>query len=235
MFTRSKYKWLSFAVMVLSIVSFWVVMRSVAYTQPATTSQANQANGVEQLAQANTPRKTGVPLSPQEKTEIVNKFFNNPQVSQRTRNQRIKVLSVVDVLRDKATPDQPSPPSLDQPPSQGIASIVLFNYSTGNATRYRVDALNGEVLSEETLRGRPQASPEERQEAIQIIQANPQHARLLQAGGIIEGGFIVDDPVGASPGNRFIQMHVLSSDRRRIQSVTIVDLTTGIIASSISE
>lgn len=186
-----------------------------------TVAQTEQVNKFEQLNQANAPSQRGLPFTSQEQTQIINRFLANPRMVERMRNQRVRVLSLVSGLTDKETT---APRSASR-----IARAVVFNYSTGNATRFMLDAASGEVLREEPLRGRPQASQEEIQEAMRIIQANPELARLLQTGGILEGGFIVDGPIGAPPRNRYIQMQVLTSDRSRIQKLVSVDLTRGII------
>lgn len=187
-----------------------------------TVAQTEQVNKFEQLTQANAPIQRGLPFTSQEQTQIINRFLANPRVVERMRNQRVRVLSLVSGLTDK---EITAPRHANR-----IAKAVVFNYSTGNATRFMLDAASGEVLREEPLRGRPHASQEEIQEAMRIIQANPELARLLQTGGIVEGGFIVDGPTGAPPRNRYIQMQVLTSDRSRIQKLVSVDLTRGIIA-----
>ena len=95
-----------------------------------------------------------------------------------------------------------------------------------------MDWSNGAVLRQELLRGRPQPSEEERQEARQIIRADPEHARMLEAGSVIEGGFIVDAPRLESTRDRFLQFQILTSDRLGLQRVVIVNLTSRRIAES---
>lgn len=186
-----------------------------------TVAQTEQVNKFEQLTQVNASIQRGIPFTSQEQTQIINRFLANPRVVESMRNQRVRVLSLVSEPSDKETT---APRSANR-----IARAIVFNYSTGNAMRFMIDTASGEVLREEPLRGRPQASQAEMQEAMQIIQANPELARLLQTGGIVEGGFIVDGPTGAPPRNRYIQMQVLTSDRSRIQKLVSVDLTRGII------
>jgi hypothetical protein len=95
-----------------------------------------------------------------------------------------------------------------------------------------MNSSNGAVLREERLRGRPQPSEEELQEARQVIRADPVHARMLQAGGVIEGGFVVDAPKLQSRRDRFLQFQILTSDRQRLQRLVIVNLTTHRIAEA---
>ncbi len=189
-----------------------------------TLARTEQLNQVNSLAEAtSSSNQLGVPFTSQERTQIANKLLANPQLAPRMKNHRIRVLSVVSTTGEKATNGQR--------PGKRLASVLLFNYSTNKATRFLVDPTNGAVLSQEELRGRIRASEEELQEAMRIIQANREHASLLQAGGILEGGFIVDGPKGA-PDNRYIQMQLLTADRRSIQRVVVIDLTKGTIASS---
>lgn len=202
-------------------VAALVAISLAATITSQTLAQTEQVNKFEHLTQANAPSQRGLPFTSQERTQIINRLLANPLVVERTKNQRVRVLSLVSAPSDKETI---APWSASR-----IARAVVFNYSTGNATRFVIDAASGEVLREEPLRGRPQASQEEIQEALRIIQANPELARLLQTGGIVEGGFIVDGPTGAPPRNRYIQMQVLTSDRTRIQKLVSVDLTRGII------
>lgn len=112
------------------------------------------------------------------------------------------------------------------------ASVVVFNYTLGNTTRLIMNSSNGSILREDRLRGRPQPSEEELQEARQVIRADPAHARMLQAGAIIEGGFVVSPPRRQSRRNRFLQFQILTFDRQRLQRLVIVNLTTRRIAES---
>src|SRR5438128_1763338 len=82
------------------------------------------------------------------------------------RNQRLRVLSVKPVLPEKEDAQTPT------------ASVIVFNYSQGNAKRLILDPTSGAVLREETLRGRPQPSEEEVEEARQILRADAEHRRL---------------------------------------------------------
>lgn len=181
-------------------------------------------NLLGKLAQAEASTQSGDAFTDQERTQLIKKFLANPQVALQTRNQRVRVLSLVSALSDKEATNQQT--------RKLLAKILLFNYSTNKTTRYLVDASSGEVLKEESLPGQPPASAEEIQEAIRIIRANPELANLLRTGGILEGGFIVDAPKGALPNNRYLQMQLLTSDRLNLQRWVTVDLTNGTIASS---
>jgi hypothetical protein len=136
------------------------------------------------------------------------------------KDQRLRVLGIKRLPPEKGAAQRP------------LASVLVFNYSQGKATRLVIDSLNGAVLREERLRGRPQPSEEERQEARQVIRADPEHARLLEAGGVLEGGFVVDAPKRQSMRDRFLQFQILTSDREGLKRLVIVNLTTGIIAES---
>jgi len=138
----------------------------------------------------------------------------------KTRNSRLRVLGIKRLPLEKETTQR------------FLVSAVVFNYSQGNATRLIIDPSNGAVLREERLRGRPQASEEERQEACQIIRTNLEYARMLEGGGVLEGGFVVDAPSKQSMRDRFIQFQILTADRQGLQRLVIVNLTTGRIAES---
>ena len=113
-----------------------------------------------------------------------------------------------------------------------VARVVVFDYDENKATGLLVDASNAEVLAQEPIRGRPQRSAEEKQDAIKIVQEDPKLAQLLQANAIIEGGFIVDGPRSAPSKHRFLQLQLLTPDRTQLQRTVVVDLTAGTIAST---
>jgi hypothetical protein len=164
------------------------------------------------------------PLTQAEQSRIVESLFANPRLSTTFRQQRVRALSV------KALPVNKDAGASS---TRRIATVVVFNYTEGRASRFLVDAESGELLSEETLRGRPQASPEEKQEAAEIIRRSDELRRLLREDTQLEGGFIVDDPRrGRNTRNRFIQFHILSPDRQRILRLVVVDLTERRVALS---
>ncbi len=221
MLAKTQHKWLSVAGAILLAISLWNIRSPVACSQPILTiTQINPVSKLEQLAQDNSPIQIGIPLTVQEQTQISTSVLTRLQNNRITANQRFKVLRVISTLSDKETTTE-----------KRIGRVVVFNYSTGVAWRFEVDALSGQVLSEEPLRGRPQSSTQEVQEAIQIILANQELASLHQAGSIFEGGFIVDSPRGEPSINRYIQMQVLTPDRNRIQKLITVDLTRKVISS----
>jgi hypothetical protein len=86
------------------------------------------------------------------------------------------------------------------------------------------------LLVNEILPGRPQRSDGELAEATSIVQRDPALARLLRDGGVLDGGFVIDDPRGSR--RRMIQMKLISSDRRTPLRTIVVDLTRGEIASA---
>ena len=159
-------------------------------------------------------------LAPEERDWLSTKALNHLRRNPSTKNDRLRVLSVKRFSANGGTVKTP------------IASIVIFNYSRGSATRLTMDSSNGVVLRQERLRGRPQSSEEERREARLLIWANPQHAQMLRAGAIIEGGFVVDGPGRESWRHRFLLFQLLSSDRQSLQRVVIVNLTTRRIAQT---
>lgn len=174
---------------------------------PRTTDVANQA--IDRAAS----QQELSPLSLEQQKRLSERLLEQPAIASKFRGQRIRALSVTAVAADK----------IERP--QRVANIVVFNYSQGTATRFLVDAETGAPLAEETLRGRPQASPEEREEARDLIRRQDELRSLMRDNVVIQGGFIVDDPRGANSRNRYIQFHILSSDQRRILRQVVVDLT----------
>jgi hypothetical protein len=174
---------------------------------------------------AQTARPSEFSISSNERARIIDEILSNPQVIEGTRNQRLRVLSVT-----LASPEKQGDSRVFA--TQELSQAIIFNYSTGKASRLLVDRNTNEVIGEEVLPGRPQSSVEELQQATRIIQGNPQLAQMLQGGSVLEGGFVVDAPPGAPVNNRYVQIHVLSGNRRQIQRVVIVDLTSNTIASA---
>jgi len=109
--------------------------------------------------------------------------------------------------------------------------IIRFDYDSGKATRTVVDEKSGKVLKEEVLRGRPQSNKREFQRAVSIIAGDPNLSALLSAGAATEGGFIVDGPPGHPGNHRYIQIRILSSDRRTLLRVVVVDLSAEVVAA----
>ena len=193
------------------IIIFVFTLGGATIAQQPTPSPVPHPTSASALPQA---------FTPQERAQIVTQVLALPQVSRGTVAHRVKVLRVARESGDK------------EAPPQRLASVVLFDYTVGKATRFVIATETGALVREQSLRGRPQASEEELEEARRIIQADAVHKRLLQAGGVLEGGLIVDGPPGAPSLHRFLQMQVLTADRSRIQRLVTVDLTTGTIASS---
>ncbi len=115
--------------------------------------------------------------------------------------------------------------------SNHTITVIAFDYSTGVASRIVTDE-KGKLLHRQQLRGRPQSSREEFQEAVKIIRGNPPLAGLMAGGAIPEGGFIVDGPPDHPMRDRYIQIRLLTPDRSSLLRVILVDLTAGAVASA---
>jgi hypothetical protein len=92
-----------------------------------------------------------------------------------------------------------------------------------------MDLATGQLLLNERLPGHPQRSDRELAEAVAIVRRDSGLARLLDEGGVLDGGFIVDDPRGTR--HRTLQMKLMSADRRALLRSIVVDLTSGEITS----
>jgi hypothetical protein len=110
-------------------------------------------------------------------------------------------------------------------------TLIVFDYATGTASRIVLDSSRRKVLREQKLPGRPQSSRKEFQEAIEIISRDQKLGHFITSGAVPEGGFIVDGPSGYPSQDRYIQIRLLSPDRRSLLRLVLVDLTLGVAAS----
>jgi hypothetical protein len=108
---------------------------------------------------------------------------------------------------------------------------MRFDHGTGTASRVVVDEVSGRILQEQVYPGRPQSSDQEFREAVSIVRRDARLARFFAEGAIAEGGFVVDGPPGHPAKNRYVQIRLLTPDRRHLVRVALVDLTRRIIAS----
>jgi hypothetical protein len=140
------------------------------------------------------------------------------------RNERIRVLAV------KPSVDTEKEGNGD-PLTR--ATSVVFNYTTNRATRLHLDSSSGSVLRQETLSGVPQSSREERDQAMTVVKNLPELSRLIaQENGALEGGFVVSPPDGRPRDHRYVQIKILSSDRRRLLRFVTVDMTSNSVANT---
>jgi hypothetical protein len=116
--------------------------------------------------------------------------------------------------------------------SSRLIGMIRFDYASGIATRVVVDESSGKILQYRTYPGRPQSSRQEFHEAVSIILGDRELARLVEGGAVTEGGFIVDGPAGHPRNDRYIQIRLLSSDRRNLLRVVLVDLTERAVAAA---
>jgi hypothetical protein len=117
-------------------------------------------------------------------------------------------------------------------PARRLADVILYDHNSGRAERVLFDVTRNDVVKSEPMTGVPSPGEEELQEAVRIVEADPAHAKLLKAGGQLTGGFLASAPPGAPPHDRYVMMQVLTPDRRDIERVVIVDLSSGTIATS---
>jgi hypothetical protein len=110
-------------------------------------------------------------------------------------------------------------------------ALIVFDYATGTASRIVLDGSSRKVLREQILPGRPQSSRKEFREAIEIVSRDRKLGHFITSGAVPEGGFIVDGPSGHPSQDRYIQVRLLSPDRRSLLRLVLVDLTLGVAAS----
>ena len=158
------------------------------------------------------------PFSPDEQRALAAKVLATARVSELAKGQRMRVLSVV--------------PAQDKEREDVIAArLTVLNYATGQAIAVLADPASGTILDVEHLKGRPQASAEEREEARSILRAAPLTAALVKQDRRIEGGFVVDPPAGRPTTGRYLEFHILSLDGTRIEAEAVVDLAGRTVAS----
>ena len=114
------------------------------------------------------------PFTPQEKAEIVAKLLRGPEMKALAAEapEKIRVLSVVSAEAEEVKQ------RTENQVVRRLAEVVLIQYQTGAAFRVRVDVESGKALSVDPLRGRPQSSQEEREEARALIRRSlslPKH------------------------------------------------------------
>lgn len=179
---------------------------------PARPLQAAQGKTGAELV----PR--GLPLEAVARQDILQRVLTHPGVARHAPAHR---LAAIRLTRGQATDASGE--------TRTIATVVLFDHTVGEARRVLLDLDTGELLANRLLPGRPQGSREEFEEAARIIRRDPGLARLLDEGGVLDGGFIVADPGGSR--RRMMQLKLLSADRLTLLRSITVDLTRGEIAA----
>lgn len=172
-----------------------------------------------QDGKSNPPRvRHAVPLSADASAQLAGRVLAHPDLPQREQGHRLAAIRVAAEetvhVGDTATT---------------VVTVVLFDHTALEARRVRMDLATGQLLLNERLPGRPQRSDRELAEAVAIVRRDPALARLLDEGGVLDGGFIVDDPRGSR--RRAIQMKLMSADRLSLLCSIVVDLTLGDVAS----
>jgi len=150
--------------------------------------------------------------------QLADRILSHPELSQRAAGHRLAAI--------RAAAEHPGDSKGD---SRGTLSVVFFDHTALEARRVTYDPATNRLLANELLPGRPQRSDREMAEAIAIVRRDPALARLLDAGAIVDGGFIVDDPGGSR--RRMIQLKLIRGDRRVLLHSIVVDLTRAEIAS----
>ena len=171
-----------------------------------------------QDGKANVPVvRHAVPLSAGVRAQLAARVLSHPNLPQRQSGHRLAVIRVT---------------AADTGDSAAIAktlvTVVLFDHTALEARRVLIDPVTNQLLLNERLPGRPQSSDAERDEAVAIVRRDPGLARLLDDGGVLDGGFIVDDPRGSR--RRIMDLKLMSADRRALLRSILVDLTAGEVA-----
>jgi hypothetical protein len=161
----------------------------------------------------------------EERARIATNVLQNQDLAALAAQGKLRALSVAPYTPAK---DEPAAPA-------NAASVIVFSYGEGRAYRVLYDPVANHILQRQPLSGHPQPSQDEIYDAYQLIRSDPAHAQLLAAGNVLEGGFAVNGPPGSPLRDRFVQVQMLSRDRKSFVRVITVDLTTEKIASSVSK
>ena len=158
------------------------------------------------------------PFSAEQRRALAEKAAGAERVAGFAKGQRIRPVSVV-------------PQQVEKDGEPAIVAIVTFvNYGTGEALRVTLDPVTGLVQASEPLKGRPQSSTEEREEARQLLQKAPEVADLLKAQNRVEGGFVVDPPTGQPAIGRYLEFHIVTADGQKFIAEVVVDLARSRVA-----
>lgn len=111
-------------------------------------------------------------------------------------------------------------------PPRTLAIAWIVSYETGEAAEVQFAPGSLNDIDVRKMRGRPQSSEDEREEAKALVRELLRVDRDL----VVEGGFAVAAPDGAPPG-RYLELHVVSADRKRMLAEVIVDLSRRRIAA----
>jgi len=158
------------------------------------------------------------PFSAEEQRALAEQAVGSDKLRALARGQRLRALRVFPEQVEK-----------DGEPAV-VAVAILVNYGTGEALRVRLDPGTRQVDDVVPLKGRPQSSSEEREEARDLLAKAKEAAPLMTAGARIEGGFVVDPP-GGEPQGRYLEFHVVTADGRTFLAEAIVDLAGGRVAA----
>jgi len=136
--------------------------------------------------------------------------------------------------RQRIVRSWPEPVTVDGKTALGRVEIA-FDYDEGVAIE-RVISADGKVVSTVVRKkgeGAPRPTPEEIEEAKDMVRADAEIARIIdQANAELDGGFILNEDAGkpCGPGTRCIQVQVLTQDRLGFIRWVVVDLTKDSIA-----
>lgn len=159
-----------------------------------------------------------IPLSADASAQVAARVLTHPDLPQRANGHRLAAIRV-SAEETREAGDS----------AKAVMTVVLFDHTALEARRVVLDPATNRLLLNELLPGRPQRSEREFDEATAIIRRDPALARLLDDGGVLDGGFVVDDALGSR--RRMLQLKLISADRRTPLRTIVVDLTRGEVAS----
>ena len=188
-------------------------------TLAAAAALAAQLPGPAREGKAGVPRvRTAIPLSAAASEQLAQRAIAHPDLPERAAGHRLVPIRVTAETAGDSSDT-----------ARTTVSVVVFDHTALAARRIALDPATNRLLLNEPLAGRPQRSDREMAEAIAIVRRDRVLRGLLDAGAVLDGGFIVDDPGGSR--RRMIQLKMVRADRRVLLRSIVVDLTRNEIAA----
>jgi hypothetical protein len=184
---------------------------SIAVVLVLTLAGANDVQGQADKISAEGTRRS-VTLSGDERVSVIARVLAHPGVSGSATGHRLAGIRATATTTTSVSGQ-----------SRSIVTVILFDHTALETRRVSIDAVTNVLIADEVVSGHPQRSPEELEEASAIIRQDEALGQLLDQGAVLDGGFIVDDPVGSR--RRMIQFKLVSGDRRALLRTITIDLT----------
>jgi hypothetical protein len=109
---------------------------------------------------------------------------------------------------------------------------IVFDYTAGVAWESAYDSSGVEISRREITTNLPQPSPEEFDEAVALLRADPAIGRIMaRTNARPEGGFLLEEDAGepCGPRTRCLQILLMAENSMGLLRRVVVDLTKGAV------